>query len=66
MNMPKRPDEIALWNAFGPGTAHEWPRHAGRALGIPPRRVEYLCEKWSRQRVYDYGTCCDLGWKEAA
>lgn len=66
MSMPKRPDEIALWAAFGPDAEHRTPREAGRALGIPFGRVEYLCEKWSRQGVYDYGVCVDLGWKEPA
>jgi hypothetical protein len=60
----KKPDEIALWDAFGDGAPHQWPRDAGIALGIPSGRVEYLCEKWSRQGVYDYGVAASLGWKE--
>lgn len=60
----KRQDEIELWNAFGDGAPHEWPRDAGNALGIHPKRVDYLCWKWSRQGCYDYGVCRDLGWKE--
>ena len=62
MSGPKsgaKPDELALWAALEAG---EWPRDAGHRLGIPPRRVNYLCEKWSRQGIYDYGVVCDLGW----
>lgn len=65
MSMPKRPDEVALWNAFGPGAEYNSPRVAGWALDIPARRVAYLCKKWARQGVYDYGIACDIGWKEA-
>ena len=63
MNMPMRDDESKLWLSFGLNTEHETPRAAGRALGIPPRRVEYLCEKWARKGWYDYGVAADLGWK---
>ena len=54
-----KPDELALWQALEQG---EWPRDAGHRLGIPPNRVEYLCNKWARQRIYDYGVVHDLGW----
>lgn len=54
-----KPDEMALWAAL---VAGEWPRTAGPRLGIPSRRVWYLCEKWARQGIYDYGVSCDLGW----
>lgn len=64
MNMPKRADEVELWNSFGCGTPHEWPRDAAAAMGMPWRRLQYLCEKWASQGVYDYGTSCDMGWKE--
>ncbi len=64
MSIKARPDEQLLWDAFGPDSEHETPRAAGRALGIPPRRVEYLCLKWTRQRRYNYGVSADLGWKE--
>lgn len=52
-------DEVALWQALELG---ESPRNAGFRLGIPPRRVEYLCIKWARQGIYDYGVVHDLGW----
>lgn len=61
--MPKRPDEIALWDAFGPGAPYRRPRDANAELQIPWRRVEYLCNKWADQGVYDYGVAADLGWK---
>ena len=54
-----RPDERALWAAL---LAGERPRDAGRRLGIHPARVAYLCGKWTRRRIYDYGVCSDLGW----
>lgn len=64
--MTRKPDELALWNAFGEDPEqHVWPRYAGIALNMPPRRVQYLCEKWARQGIYDYGVACDLGWKVA-
>lgn len=64
MSVPRRADEVALWAAFGvSGEPHRWPRDAAAALGIPPERVEYLCEKWAARGVYDYGTTPALGWK---
>ena len=54
-----KPDELALWAALEAG---EKPREAGTRLGIAPNRVEYLCNKWARQRIYDYGVVHDLGW----
>lgn len=52
-------DESKLWEAV---VAGERPRDAGQRLGIHPRRVIYLCEKWARRRTYDYGVSPDLGW----
>jgi hypothetical protein len=66
MNMPMREDESLLWLSFGLNAEHDTPRSAGRALGIAPRRVEYLCEKWARKGWYDYGVAHDLGWKVTA
>lgn len=57
--MPKRPDEVALWAAVRAG---ESPREAGERLGIPRRRMEYLCDKWSRKGLYDWGVVIDRGW----
>ena len=54
-----RNDEKALWEAV---LAGEKPRDAGPRLGIPYKRVLYLCEKWSKQRKYEYGVSADLGW----
>lgn len=59
MNMPPRDDERMLWAAVQAGGK---PRYAGFDLGIPPDRIVYLCEKWSRQGKYEYGTSIDLGW----
>lgn len=56
-----RDDERALYAALLDG---ELPRYAGHRLGIPPARTEYLCLKWARKRIYDYGVVCDLGWPE--
>ena len=55
----KKPDEIALWEMVMSG---EWARDAGKALGIHPKRVWRLCEKWSDKGIYEYGTSADLGW----
>jgi hypothetical protein len=57
-------DELALWDGFGVGSLHRTPRDAGIALGIPHKRVNYLCFKWARQGRYEYGVCVDLGWKK--
>lgn len=60
----QRQDESELWNAFGDGAPYLWPREAGFALGIHPKRVDYLCLKWAKQRRYDYGVSVNLGWKK--
>ena len=57
--MTVKPDEQALWDRVGLG---ETPRVAGHELGIPPKRVQYLCTKWARKGSYDYGVSVDLGW----
>lgn len=54
-----KPDEQRLWDAV---VAGERPRTAGLDLGIHSRRVVYLCNKWSRLGIYDYGVSPDLGW----
>ena len=54
-----KPDELALWEAL---LAGESPRDAGERLGVPPKRVLYLCHKWADQGDYDYGVAADLGW----
>lgn len=61
--MPTRDDELKLWNAFGKGAEYRTPRAAGEALGMSEKRVGYLCEKWARKYIYDYGVALDLGWK---
>ena len=40
----------------------EFPRDIGARLGIHPKRVVYLCEKWADNHWYDYGVSTDLGW----
>lgn len=52
-------DEHALWAALLEG---EQPRDSGRRLGIHPRRVIGICEKWARRGIYDYGVVADRGW----
>ena len=59
--MTVKPDEAELWAAT---VAGETPREAGLRLGIPNKRVLYLCEKWARRGVYGYGVSADLGWIE--
>lgn len=63
MNGQQKPDEAALWAAL---LAGEWPRDAGARLNIPPNRVRYICLKWSRKGIYDYGVTYDLGWATAS
>lgn len=38
------------------------PRQAGEMLGVPNKRVEYYCRKWSKRGEYDWGVCIDIGW----
>lgn len=57
--VPVKPDERALYARVRAG---EKPRYAGEALGMPPKRVEYLCDKWGRKGWYDSGVSEDLGW----
>lgn len=67
--MPKRPDEVALWEAFGPegsGAEFRWVRDAMEALGIDPKRAYYLCCKWADKGLYEWGTWWYMGWKVEA
>ena len=64
MSIAKWPDEIALWESFGENGVT--PRDAGDALNMHPKRINYLCEKWSNLGIYDYGVSADLGWKTPA
>lgn len=64
MNMPKRPDEVALWDAFGKnGEPYEHVIDATHALGIPEARAYYLCCKWANKGLYEWGSFWWLGWK---
>ena len=62
----QRQDERDLWAAFGDAAAYRTPRGAGIALGIPNKRVEYLCHKWTKAGIYNWGVSIDMGWKEAS
>ena len=44
------------------GRFEGFPRDVGAELGIHPKRVAYLCGKWSDRGWYDWGTSVDLGW----
>lgn len=59
MSQPKQPDEIDLWMAVSTGAR---PRDAAICLDISRNRTRYLCEKWGRQGIYDWGVCVDIGW----
>jgi hypothetical protein len=64
-----KPDEAALLDAVKkirhlPVEARPSVRELGQQLGIAPKRVCYLCEKWTLQGIYNYGVSCDLGWLE--
>ena len=54
-------NEKQLWEAFP--NPYKTPREAGKALNIAPKRVQYLCKKWSKKGIYEYGVSIDLGWK---
>lgn len=58
-----KPDE---WNLlrelFSRTDIHEHVRKIGARLGMHPKRVIYLCEKWAGRDWYDYGVAADLGW----
>lgn len=58
-----KPDEKLLWESFGAGTPNATPRDAMETLNMPLKRVIYLCEKWAKQKIYEYGVASDLGWK---
>lgn len=49
------------WSAYKKADKR-FPRALAAALGIAPKRADYLCEKWSRANWYDYGVSVDLGW----
>jgi hypothetical protein len=57
-----KPDALALFRAIATG---ETPRDAGERLGIHPKRVAALCEKWTSKGHYEYGVTMDLGWLTA-
>lgn len=54
-----KPDALALLLAVAAG---ERPRDAGERLGIHPKRVAPLCERWAAKGWYDYGVNATLGW----
>jgi hypothetical protein len=58
-----KPDERDLLLAVFRG---DFARYAGVALGIPAKRVEYLCQKWTDRGWYDYGIAVDTGWLTTA
>lgn len=53
-------DERALWNLVV--VSDLTPRAAGKLLDVHTKRVAYLCKKWARAGIYDYGVTVDLGW----
>lgn len=64
MSTPKKPDEYELWRSFGQGDEpFRYPAEAAEALGIPFNRMRYLCLKWARAGIYEYGTWFGHGWK---
>lgn len=52
-------DERALWTLVV--VSGLTPRAAGNLLDVHTKRVQYLCEKWARRGIYDYGVTSDLG-----
>lgn len=63
----RKADELLLFNTLrreSPGSYNlkRSPREVGAELGIPWKRVAYLCGKWDDKGWYEYGVCVDLGW----
>lgn len=54
-----RRDERALWTLVV--VSGLTPRAAGDLLDMHTKRVAYLCQKWARVGIYDYGVTVDLG-----
>ena len=64
-----KPDELKLFLALadehgGPYNPSQgkFARDIGKEMGMHPKRINYLCEKWTQKGRYEYGTCVDLGW----
>src|SRR3990167_229874 len=66
-----KPDELSLFLALadehgGPYNPNQGrcARQLGKELGLHPKRVNYLCQKWTHKALYSYGVAVDLGWLE--
>lgn len=65
----RKPDEIALYAALRAVAPEPWVSPGRRVvealaaeIGIPDKRIDYLCEKWARQGFTDYGINAVNGW----
>lgn len=59
MNTPIGKDEADAIQAMLAGGN---PRDIAKDLGIPLKRMAYLCAKWSRQGWYEWGVNILRGW----
>lgn len=55
-------DAYGLMHFLGGANDKATPRSIGRVMGIPPKRVVALCEKWANKGWYEYGVSVDTGW----
>jgi len=63
MGQRLKDDEKALLATFS--KAHEqgvMMRQLGQAIGMPEKRMQFICYKWGDKDIYDWGVCWDLGW----
>lgn len=57
-----KPRHIGLLFPGVAGTNLESVRAIGARMGIHPKRIVYLCHKWSSRGWYDWGCSPDIGW----
>ena len=62
-----KPDEAELLRRMKEGMSlprgkRPWPRQIAQEIGMHPKRLWSICEKWARKGFYEYGVSCDLGW----
>lgn len=60
-----RPDELGFWDGLRCGGRHPGRKHVesmGLAIGIPPKRMDYILKKWERAGLWQSGTALRGGW----
>jgi len=70
VTQPRKADEVALYSRLRALTRGEPFKGIGatamialwREIGIADNRAEYLLQKWTNKRWWDYGTWAKGGW----